>query len=79
MTYKEIALAEGISVPIIKRRIGKVVHAFGAKSVTNLVAILIASDVLRLQDLYQELSVQVREYKRDGTRGSVRPLTAMRI
>lgn len=64
MTYKQIAVAEGMSHQTVKNRMANVVRTFGANSMPHLIAILIASAVLYLPDLYQDVDVHVREYKR---------------
>jgi DNA-binding CsgD family transcriptional regulator len=67
-SYKQVALDEGLTEATIRNRMSAVIRTFGATSITNLVAILIASDVLRLHDLYQDIDVHVREYKRTAVR-----------
>ena len=66
MAYGEIAVLEGVRTQTIKNRMAPIVQAFGAKSIPNLVAILIASGVLYLPDLYQEVDICIRKYQRKG-------------
>jgi DNA-binding CsgD family transcriptional regulator len=63
-TYKEIAMLEGMTEQTIKSRMAAIKGVFGAVSMPHLIAILIASDVLRVHDLYQPVDVHVREYRR---------------
>lgn len=65
-SYKEIALNEKKGLQTIKNRMNNVLHIFGARSLSHLIAILIASDVLRVHDLYQEFTIEVCEYKPQG-------------
>jgi DNA-binding CsgD family transcriptional regulator len=64
--YKQIALAEGLAEQTVKERMMSVLQSFGAKSMAHCIAMLIASDILRLSDLYQEIDLVVREYRRGG-------------
>lgn len=65
--YKEIACEVKMRERTIKNRMANLRRAFGAQSMPHLIALLIASDVLRLQDLYQEFDVHVFEYIPHGT------------
>lgn len=67
MSYKQVALSEGITHQTVKNRMMYVIRTFGANSMAHLVAILIASGVLYLPDLYQEIDVRVRQYRRTGS------------
>lgn len=62
--YKEIAVTLNLSLRTIGNRMRNILYVFGAESIAHLIAILIASDVLRVHDLYQELDVEVFEYGR---------------
>jgi DNA-binding CsgD family transcriptional regulator len=64
MAYKQIALLEGTTTRRIIVRMNAVKSIFNAQSMPHLIAILIASDVLRVHDLYQPVDVHVREYRR---------------
>lgn len=61
-TYKEISASLALSMQTVKNRMANVLRVFGATSMPNLIAMLIASDVLRVQDLYTELDVEVFEH-----------------
>jgi DNA-binding CsgD family transcriptional regulator len=80
MSYKQIAVQEGLTEGTIKARMLAVRQVFGATSMPNLMCILIASDVLRLQDLYQAVDIHVREYRRTkGRNAATYRLCAVRI
>jgi hypothetical protein len=64
MNHKQIAQMEGVTAHYIRDRVTDLLKMFGASTIVNLVAMLIASDVLRLNDLYQEIDVFVREHSR---------------
>lgn len=67
--YKQIAVQTGVGEQTVKMRMANLLRVFGAHSMPHLIAILIASDVLRLHDLYQDLDVEVFEYKKTGSGG----------
>jgi DNA-binding CsgD family transcriptional regulator len=81
MAYKQIALLEGMTERTVKNRMFDVKQVFNAQSMPHLIAILIASDVLRVQDLYQPVDVHVREYRRVAKygRGETYRLQAVRL
>jgi len=70
--YKQIAGQVGLSLQTVKNRMAKILKVFAANSLPHLIAMLIASDVLRVHDLYFDLEVEVFEYKRNGGGGSRR-------
>lgn len=76
--YKEIAREMRIRLQTVKNRMSNILKVFGAQNVTGLVAVLIASDVLRVPDLYQELDVEVFEGGRNSGRRLSYRLTDVR-
>lgn len=77
MSYKQVAQAEGIVEQTVKERMSLVRLTFGATSMPHLIAILIASAVLYLPDLYQDVDVYVKEYGR--TNHGLYRLRAVRV
>lgn len=77
MTYKQVAMAEGVAEHTIRVRMSLVRLTFGATSMPHLIAILIASAVLYLPDLYQDVDVYVKEYGR--TNHGLYRLRAVRV
>lgn len=65
-THKQIANDLKMKLQTIKNRMKNILNVFGVENTPNLIAVLIASDVLRVHDLYQELDVEVFEYSRNG-------------
>lgn len=80
MSYKQVAMAEGVAEHTIRVRMSLVRLTFGATSMPHLIAILIASAVLYLPDLYQDVDVCIKEYSRtkSGNHGLYR-LRAVRV
>ena len=78
-TYREAGGSLGVSEQTVKNRIGKLLLAFGARHITHLVAICIASDVIRVPDLYQEADWHILEYRRNPGSRRAYSLHAIRV
>lgn len=78
-TYKQISLEKKMILQTVKNRMSNLFRVFGCQSMPHLIAVLIASDVLRVPDLYQELDVEVFEYKRKGSSRLSYRLTDVRL
>ena len=78
-SYKQIADILKMRLQTIKNRMRNVIRIFGAENLPHLIAVLIASDVLRVPDLYQELDVEVFENRHRGWNRQSYRLTDVRL
>lgn len=62
--YKQAGLLLGVSEQTVKKRIHRLLDLFGANHIGHLLAICIATDVVWVPDLNQDVQVMVRSYSR---------------
>jgi hypothetical protein len=68
MTYKQAGAALGVAEQTVKNRISRLLLKFGANHAAHLISICIASDVVSVPDLYQELHVTVKCHRQGNAR-----------